>query len=105
MGNEEPSARGNEEEIAVDLEWATSLPEMPLDRVKARRLRCQTLAKLLQQAEAELRQELVSARRAGELVVDLQEASGLNRNKVNDALRAGGIPADRSAPRKKRNTL
>lgn len=105
MSQEEVPANSTGEGIAVDLQWATPLPELPLERVKAQRRRCETLAQLLAEAEAELREELVSARRSGELVVDLQEASGLNPNKVNAALREGGIPADRSAPRKKRNTL
>lgn len=83
-----------------DHESTASVDHLAVLRARATRVR--SLTAQLADAEKELRAEAVAARRGGELVADIQEVTGWSHQKVNDVLRAGGIPADRSAPRKRR---
>jgi hypothetical protein len=74
----------------------------PLADVRSASMRVQNLEKQLKEAKQELRSAVVSARRDGELISDIQQASGWSHQTVNTVVREAGIPADRSAPRKRR---
>jgi hypothetical protein len=74
--------------------------ESLLRDVSAKAAVVQALKKELATAEQELRKATVKARRGGALVRHIQGRSGWSHEKLNQVLREGGIPADRSAPRK-----
>jgi hypothetical protein len=73
----------------------------PLADVRAAAARVKDLENQLEEAKEELREKSVAARRMGQLVGDIQQASGWSGPTINKILRNAGIPADRSAPRKR----
>jgi hypothetical protein len=73
---------------------------MIMAALRANAARVSALREELAKAEEELRKQAVKARKAGVLVRDIQTESKWSHEKANRVLREGGIPADRSAPRK-----